>query len=72
MEDVKAGKYGTSIDFRDWPSLKLKKTIDLGEEGLMPLEVRFLHNPEASEGYVGCAIGSTVWRFYKDLVGFID
>jgi len=39
--------------------------IDLGPEGQIPLEIRFLHNPNATEGFVGCALSSTVFRFYK-------
>lgn len=66
------GKYGTSLVVWDWPKLSIQKTIDLGMEGLMPLEVRFLHNPAASEGFVGCAIGSTVWRFFKTAVSLLE
>ena len=39
--------------------------IDLGPDGQIPLEVRFLHDPNESQGYVGCALSSTVFRFYK-------
>lgn len=69
LKDVEDGKYGTHIDIWEWPGLVHQKSLDLGTEGLMPLEVRFLHNPKASEGYVGCALGSTVWRFFKDQDG---
>lgn len=31
----------------------------------MPLEVRFLHEPSAEEGYVGCALSGNVFRFFK-------
>ncbi|EEC08931.1 selenium-binding protein, putative, partial [Ixodes scapularis] len=72
VADIAAGKYGTSLVVWDWPKLSIQKTIDLGMEGLMPLEVRFLHNPAASEGFVGCAIGSTVWRFFKTADGCWD
>ncbi|XP_040078916.1 methanethiol oxidase-like [Ixodes scapularis] len=72
VKDIAAGKYGTSLVVWDWPKLSIQKTIDLGMEGLMPLEVRFLHNPAASEGFVGCAIGSTVWRFFKTADGCWD
>ena len=40
--------------------------IDLGaQDGMMPLEIRFLHDPDATEGYVGCALSSTVFRFFR-------
>lgn len=35
---------------------------------MIPLEIRFLHDPEATEGFVGCALSSTVFRFFKTTV----
>ena len=32
--------------------------IDLGGEGLIPLELRFLHDPNETQGYVGIALSS--------------
>lgn len=65
IDDVVNHKYGHSLNVWDWNSRKLIQTIDLGSEGLMPLEIRFLHNPSAAEGFVGCALSSNVFRFYK-------
>lgn len=65
LSDVQEGKYGTSIVIWDWTARQQVQAIDLGPEGIMPLEVRFLHDPAASEGYVGCALGSTVFRFFR-------
>uniref|UniRef100_G3NFU3 Methanethiol oxidase n=1 Tax=Gasterosteus aculeatus TaxID=69293 RepID=G3NFU3_GASAC len=62
---VKAGLYGSSIHVWDWTTHRKLQTLDLGEEGAIPLEIRFLHNPDATEGYVGCALRSVVFRFYK-------
>ncbi len=31
----------------------------------MPLEVRFLHDPKAAAGYVGCALFGKVFKFFK-------
>ena len=47
------------------PSGTLEQTIDLGEAGLVPLEVRWLHDPDADEGFVGAALSSTMWRFHR-------
>lgn len=58
--------YGRSLNLYSWNERKLKQVIDLGEDGIAPLEVRFLHDPKASEGYVGCAVSSNVYRFYKN------
>ncbi|XP_078526811.1 methanethiol oxidase-like [Lissotriton helveticus] len=67
--DVKAGHYGHSINVWDWTEHTLIQTIDLGADGAIPLEVRFLHNPDAAEGFVGCALNSSVFRFYKTQKG---
>ncbi|MFC7080411.1 selenium-binding family protein [Halorussus caseinilyticus] len=66
LEDVEAGKYGRKIHFWDWAEGTVEQTIDLGEEGQIPLEVRFLHTPEAAHGYVGTALSSNVFHFSKD------
>ena len=47
------------------------QTIDLGPDGMIPLEIRFLHDPNATEGFVGCALSSSIFRFYKDAVSFV-
>ncbi|XP_062394305.1 methanethiol oxidase [Sardina pilchardus] len=65
IEDVKAGLYGRRVHVWDWTTHKRVQTLDLGEEGAIPLEIRFLHDPAATEGYVGCALYGTVFRFYK-------
>uniref|UniRef100_A0AAQ5YD12 Methanethiol oxidase n=1 Tax=Amphiprion ocellaris TaxID=80972 RepID=A0AAQ5YD12_AMPOC len=62
---VKEGLYGSSLHVWDWTTHRKLQTLDLGEDGAIPLEVRFLHDPSATEGYVGCALKSTVFRFYK-------
>jgi len=45
---------------------KVIQSIDLGDDGLIPLEVRFLHDPNKSIGFVGAALSSSVICFYKD------
>ncbi|XP_077320005.1 LOW QUALITY PROTEIN: methanethiol oxidase-like [Lithobates pipiens] len=65
IEDVKAGHYGQSIHVWDWTKRTRIQTLDLGADGLIPLEVRFLHNPDAAQGFVGCALGASIFRFYK-------
>ncbi len=49
----------------NWTTHELIQRIDLGDEGYIPLEIRFLHDPTATEGYVGCALSSTIFRFYR-------
>ncbi|XP_057689864.1 methanethiol oxidase isoform X5 [Corythoichthys intestinalis] len=63
------GQYGTSLHVWDWTTRKRVQTLDLGEEGAIPLEIRFLHDPAAAEGFVGCALKGSVFRFYKASTG---
>ncbi|KAI8519406.1 Methanethiol oxidase [Branchiostoma belcheri] len=59
------GKYGQSLHVWDWTTHRRIQDIDLGPEGAIPLEIRFLHNPDEPQGYVGCALSSNVFRFFK-------
>jgi len=65
-EHVASGYYGKSLNVFSWKSKKMTQKIDLGDNGLIPLEVRFLHDPNMAEGFVGCALSSTIHRFYMD------
>lgn len=51
----------------DWQRHEIVQTLPL-QDGLIPLEVRFLHNPDAAQGFVGCALSSTIQHFYKNQV----
>jgi len=63
---VAEGKYARHLYFWDWTKRELKQTIDLGNDGLIPLETRFLHDPAKPEGFVGAALSSTIFRYYLD------
>lgn len=58
-------QYGCRINFFKWSTHTLYQTIDLGSEGLTPLEIRFMHDPKRAEGFVGCALSSNVFYFKK-------
>jgi len=66
LSDLSSGLYGHSIHVWDWTKRVLLKTIDLGEEGRIPLELRFAHDPKKAYGFVGCALSSNIFLFYKD------
>ncbi|MBL9123587.1 MAG: hypothetical protein JNG90_08125, partial [Planctomycetaceae bacterium] len=66
VDDVAAGKYGTQIHFWDFQAREPKQTIDLGDQGRIPLEVRFLHNPDSPHGFVGAALSSSLWHYYQE------
>lgn len=59
-------KYGHQLHFWNWSERKYLKTVDLGPDGYIPLETRFCHDPSVPFGYVGCALGSTIYRFFQD------
>lgn len=65
LKDVEAGKYGHSVCFWDWKARKLIKRMDLGGGGMIPLEVRFHHDPASTHGFVGAALSSTMWHWYQ-------
>ena len=64
--DVEAGRYGHRLHFWNLAERKLEQTVDLGENGLLPFEVRWKHDPEAEEGFVGAALSSTMWHFHRN------
>jgi len=66
MEDVEAGKYGHRLHVWNWSEGTVEQTIELGEEGMVPLETRFLHSPESTHGYVNAALSSNIFHFYED------
>lgn len=66
LDDVKAGKYGQHLHFWNWKERKVEQSIDLGGDGLIPLEVRFHHNPASTHGFVGAALSSVMWHYHKE------
>jgi selenium-binding protein 1 len=66
LDDVAKGKYGQQIHFWDFKQRSIEKTIDLGAEGLIPLEARFLHDPDSTHGFVGATLSSNIFHWYKD------
>jgi selenium-binding protein 1 len=64
-KDVAAGKYGQKLHVWDFAKAKPTQTIDLGDGGRIPLEVRFHHDPASTHGYVGAALSSAIWHVTK-------
>lgn len=58
-------KYGDAIYIWSWKERVLKQTINLGPEGLIPLEIRFKHDPQSRDGFVGAALASNVIHLTK-------
>lgn len=65
LADVEAGNYGQQIHFWDWEKRDIIETFDMGGEGLIPLEVRFHHDPDSTHGFVGATLSSNMWHWHK-------
>ena len=65
IADVGKGRYGHRLHFWDLAERRLVQTLDLGEQGLVPLEVRFLHDPETEQGFCGVTLSSKIVRFHR-------
>ncbi|MGU9950735.1 MAG: selenium-binding family protein [Gammaproteobacteria bacterium WSBS_2016_MAG_OTU1] len=70
LDDVGKGKYGSQIYFWDFAKKSIVKTVPLGEEGMIPLEVRFHHNPDSTHGYVGATLSSNIFHWHKNGQGW--
>ncbi|HSK16196.1 MAG TPA: selenium-binding protein SBP56-related protein [Gaiellaceae bacterium] len=70
LDDVAAGRYGQRIHFWNLETRTHEQSVDLGEGGMIPLEVRWLHDPDAEEGFVGAALSSTMWRWHRENGGW--
>ena len=58
-------KYGSKLHVWDWDTKKLRQTLDMGPEGLIPLEIRFKHHPDEANGFVGAALSSNVHHIHR-------
>jgi selenium-binding protein 1 len=65
-KEVAEGKYGRQIHFWDWEKQEIAQTVDLGEDGWIPLEVRFHHDPNSTHGFVGAALSSSMYHWHKE------
>jgi selenium-binding protein 1 len=65
LEEVGHLKYGREIHFWDFAKKSVVQSVYLGEDGLVPLEVRFHHDPDSSHGFVGAALSSNVIHWCK-------
>lgn len=57
--------YGRHLHVWNWKEKTLRESIDLGSDGLIPLEIRFAHDPTKSWGFVGAALSSNI--IYLDI-----
>ena len=63
--DLEAGRYGHRIHFWNLETRTREQTVDLGEKGLLPFEVRWRHDPDSDHGFVGAALSSVMWHFHR-------
>jgi selenium-binding protein 1 len=62
LDDVAAGRYGGRLHFWNLAEGRVEQTLELGATGLVPLEVRWLHDPDVDQGFVGYASCGGCWR----------
>src|SRR5215207_8721563 len=65
LDDVAAGRYGSRLHFWNLAERRIEQTLELGDTGLVPLEVRWMHDPDAEDGFVGAALSSTIWHWRR-------
>jgi methanethiol oxidase len=65
-DDVAEGKYGRQLHFWDLEQRAKTQTIDLGDDGWIPLEIRWQHDPESTTGFVGATLSSNIIRFSQN------
>ncbi|KAL4192631.1 hypothetical protein AMTRI_Chr06g173020 [Amborella trichopoda] len=63
------GPYGRHLHVYSWPEGELKQTLDLGSSRLIPLVIRFLHDPSKDTVFVGCAFSTNMVRFIRIQMG---
>ena len=69
LEEVGHLKYGRRLHFWDFEAKKPVETMYLGEDGLIPLEVKFHHNPDSTHGFCGAALSANVIHFWRSEAG---
>lgn len=69
LEHVGKLIYGREIHLWDFEKKEPRQSFYLGEDGLVPLEVRFHHDPDSSHGFVGAALSSNIIHWWKDDAG---
>ncbi|KAL6745344.1 selenium binding protein [Haematococcus lacustris] len=52
--------YNSKVFIWDWQQHTLVQELELGGEGLIPLEVRFQHEPSSPHAFVGAALSSNL------------
>ena len=66
LEEVGHLKYGRELHLWDFEARKPMKSFYLGEDGLIPLEVRFHHDPDSSHGFTGAALSANIIHWWKE------
>ena len=64
-EEVALGKYGRRLHFWDLETKSKTQTVDLGDDAMIPLEIRWQHDPDSAQGFVGATLSSNILHFEK-------
>ncbi|KAI6200907.1 Selenium-binding protein 1 [Aphelenchoides besseyi] len=64
---IEKGYYSRRINIWDWTTRKRIQSIELpGEEGSMGFEIRFLHDPDKNNCFMGTLYGGGLYHIYKE------
>lgn len=66
LEEVGHLRYGRRIHLWNFHEKVPKQTFYLGEDGLIPLEIRFHHDPDSTHGFCGAALSANIIHWWKD------
>ena len=67
LADLAEDHYGNKLYVWNWKQKKIRQAITLeGPQGMIPLEVRFLHEPTQKHAFVCTALGSTIYHLWND------
>lgn len=66
LPDLQSGQYGSCLSVYDLSTGRRTQTIDLGDSGSVPLEVKFMHEATSEHGYVVCALGGSVFHIRRE------
>uniref|UniRef100_A0A915DQU2 Methanethiol oxidase n=1 Tax=Ditylenchus dipsaci TaxID=166011 RepID=A0A915DQU2_9BILA len=65
--DAAAGNYGHTVHIWDWEKRTIKQSIPLEKpQGMLPFEIRFLHEPTKCHAFMCTALGSALYHLYRD------
>ena len=64
IQDLIDQKYGSKLHVWDFATRQFLETVDLGNDGFLPLNVKWLHNSE-NHALITSALSGNIWHLYN-------